>query len=989
MMLWLKPIHPLVWSHWLTSMRPVLSIFFFLVVLLASNHAFAVVGAAPNPTIQNLPANTWYEVPDSKMEQVEAKEADFPGIWVGNFRGADGVFPWSGGIFDDKRNRLVLWGGGHNDYYGNELYAFDLTTFKWERLTDPSPPTTPDICRTLLSDGNPNSRHTYYNLAYLPPPTDKFFSTPGGTTSCNASGPDRNTWAFDFDTKKWINLQPGNSISEQPPSWVAPTTSAYNPLDNKVYTTGPTGLFAYDVAENLWEKLNSVEIWLDRGAVVDTKRGLLVVIGKPPKDKPEDKGVIIYDLKNQNYAPQYWDTFGGEFIVENQEYEEEIRTRYRPGVNYDPVADRIIIWDGGAVRALNMDTKHWDVLSAPDQKPSLTGTYGRFRYSSRENAYVLVNGAKKNVLIYKLADNTAALNIIAQPSAVVVDQGQTARFSVLAVGSGVLDYQWRKNGIAITGATADSYSFTASDMVDNNAMFDVVVSNAVDSVTSSGAALTIIADTIAPTVDAVGALGPNRVQVVFSEPVTRVSAEDAGHYVFSPTTSVSDASLGNNGQVVLLTVPGLGEGVSYSLTLNGIVDRAPVPNTIVADTRVNFVYRASEGFEDGNAAGFEPQTPSRWEVVQDDGDYAYSLNTTDFDTPGNGLLGEYSLLPGVYGDVVFSLNARLGDDVASNGLADLALLFGYQDANNYYYLMLNNAMAETKLFKVESGSRSELAEATTDWLNDNAYHAIQIVRNGHQIRATIDGNVLFSATDTTFALGRLGVGSFNDSAYFDDVSVTGVTSALPDNVAPVITLTGADPQELTVGTVYTELGAMAQDNVDGDITANIVIDFSAVDVTSTGSYSVTYNVSDVAENAANEVSRTVNVVAATGNDNIAPVITLTGANPQELTVGTAYAELGAMAQDNVDGDITANIVIDFSAVDVTSTGSYSVTYNVSDVAENAANEVSRTVNVVAASTEPNGGSGSLGWWMLAFIVVFAFVKRSNATGICVATALSG
>ena len=85
-------------------------------------------------------------------------------------------------------------------------------------------------------------------------------------------------------------------------------------------------------------------------------------------------------------------------------------------------------------------------------------------------------------------------------------------------------------------------------------------------------------------------------------------------------------------------------------------------------------------------------------------------------------------------------------------------------------------------------------------------------------------------------------------------------------------------------------------------------------------------------------------------DTTAPVITLVGANPQELTVGDAYAELGATATDDTDDDtaLTATIVIDASAVDTATAGSYSVTYDVSDAAGNAATQVTRTVTVEAA-----------------------------------------
>ena len=66
------------------------------------------------------------------------------------------------------------------------------------------------------------------------------------------------------------------------------------------------------------------------------------------------------------------------------------------------------------------------------------------------------------------------------------------------------------------------------------------------------------------------------------------------------------------------------------------------------------------------------------------------------------------------------------------------------------------------------------------------------------------------------------------------------------------------------------------------------------------------------------------------------MITLEGANPQSIELGTDYSELGATATDNTDGDITNNIVIDASNVDVDTVGDYTVTYNVSDAAGNPA-----------------------------------------------------
>ena len=84
-------------------------------------------------------------------------------------------------------------------------------------------------------------------------------------------------------------------------------------------------------------------------------------------------------------------------------------------------------------------------------------------------------------------------SITAQPVNATVTVGQTATFSVGAAGASPLSYQWRKNSASISGATASSYTTPATTSGDNGAKFDVVVSNARGSMTSSAAMLTVTA----------------------------------------------------------------------------------------------------------------------------------------------------------------------------------------------------------------------------------------------------------------------------------------------------------------------------------------------------------------------------------------------------------------------------------------------------------------------------------------------------------------
>lgn len=167
----------------------------------------------------------------------------------------------------------------------------------------------------------------------------------------------------------------------------------------------------------------------------------------------------------------------------------------------------------------------------------------------------------------------------------------------------------------------------------------------------------------------------------------------------------------------------------------------------------------------------------------------------------------------------------------------------------------------------------------------------------------------------------------------------------PDTTAPVITLLGTTPVNLYVGDAYSDAGATASDNIDGDITANIIT-VNPVNTAVAGTYTITYNVSDAAGNPATQVTRTVNVLAVI--DTTPPVITLTGAAEVTLTVGGTYTELGATAVDAVDGSVTVQTI---GSVDTTVVGDYTITYTATDVANNTAT-ATRIVHVVAESTPP-------------------------------------
>ena len=162
-----------------------------------------------------------------------------------------------------------------------------------------------------------------------------------------------------------------------------------------------------------------------------------------------------------------------------------------------------------------------------------------------------------------------------------------------------------------------------------------------------------------------------------------------------------------------------------------------------------------------------------------------------------------------------------------------------------------------------------------------------------------------------------------------------------DNTAPIINLLGSDPVSVEVGDIYVDAGAVATDDLEGDLSEFIVTGGLPIDTSVLGVYTVTYDVSDSSGNAAAQVTRTVNVV-----DNTAPVINLLGSDPVSVEVGDIYVDAGAVATDDLEGDLSEFIVTGGLPIDTSVLGVYTVTYDVSDSSGNAAAQVTRTVNVV-------------------------------------------
>ncbi|MBI2409500.1 hypothetical protein HYV30_00455 [Candidatus Kaiserbacteria bacterium] len=291
---------------------------------------------------------------------------------------------WSGGIFDPSRNRLVIWGGGHGDYAGNEIYAFDVNSLSWQRVTNPStpypfgnPPSNP-----VNSDGTPASLHTYDGLAYLPG-SDSLFAV--GGSKWPGGEPSNLTWTFNFGTSRWTKR------ADAPYPGVDLVT-AYDPASGKVYAAGPFSnqpLIEYDPVNNVWTGRGDPIDYGGMNAAFDPVRKKMVVIGRGR--------AFAYNLNVGGFSAKQSISPGACAAGE------------APGIAYDSTRDRIVAWSGGTkVCVLDPNSNSWTTIQAEPGNsvtptaPVEAGTYGRFQYVPSKNAFILVNGVNQNVYAYKM-----------------------------------------------------------------------------------------------------------------------------------------------------------------------------------------------------------------------------------------------------------------------------------------------------------------------------------------------------------------------------------------------------------------------------------------------------------------------------------------------------------------------------------------------------------------------------------------------------------
>lgn len=334
--------------------------------------------APPPPTGQP----GWEELPNTKIRPV-CPPADFGGTAYNfAFKCVGVTAAWSGAVLDTQRNRLIVWGGGHTDYLGNELYSLNLVgTPTVVRLNDPGLPLAIAAEEAIAGGTQANARHSYDGIAYISG-LDKMFVFGGAL-----AGPQGNysnaSWFFNFSTQSWEQLSP----SGIKPAAVQPV-AAFDEISGDVFLEDGNFLYRYSIALNSFSKLSVSQGSINRGftGTIDPALRRFVLLGNGQS--------WFHDLVGPNFDRQALVTTGGSAVI----------AAPYPGVAFHPPTGHLVAWVGGdTVYELDQATGIWiQHIFSNGPTAIASGTFGRWQYAPSLNAFVTLNSVDANAFLFRL-----------------------------------------------------------------------------------------------------------------------------------------------------------------------------------------------------------------------------------------------------------------------------------------------------------------------------------------------------------------------------------------------------------------------------------------------------------------------------------------------------------------------------------------------------------------------------------------------------------
>jgi hypothetical protein len=307
----------------------------------------------------SIPANTWVRVYQGSSTNVN-NGTEPPGM----------ILSFGGGTIDPIGKKLLVFGGGHNDYYGNEVWIWNITTQTWtKKYTADSVNSSGNLsyCRSNTNasypgmwtpNSRPISRHTANGLIYMTY-NNKYYI--GGSSLVSGS------------SEQWWQTSPNNCY----------------PQDANGQVCCPGDVWWYDETANTWT-------WKTAGVNNETN---VPRYSDNIAYNPATAHVIIATKNLSNNAVTWvYSPSSGTFTKKN--YSGSVGLENEQAVTFDTNRGRMYIQGGDAtptnkIWAYTESTNTWIDLN-PSGTPPTAGGANSMAYDSLNDRVLVLgrNGGK-------------------------------------------------------------------------------------------------------------------------------------------------------------------------------------------------------------------------------------------------------------------------------------------------------------------------------------------------------------------------------------------------------------------------------------------------------------------------------------------------------------------------------------------------------------------------------------------------------------------
>lgn len=199
---------------------------------------------------------------------------------------------------------------------------------------------------------------------------------------------------------------------------------------------------------------------------------------------------------------------------------------------------------------------------------------------------------------------------------------------------------------------------------------------------------------------------------------------------------------------------------------------------------------AEDDFEE-NRGQWEWLDPKSWQFAVSDerGVMSQFVRAASYKPPHRSPFHVALLKDQVVGD--FELTVSVKSTVDDYRHRDACLFFGFVDPAHFYYVHIGKKADPhcNQIFIVNGADRKAISLTTTEGTHwTDGWHRVKLARNveSGSIEVYFDDfdEPIMTAQDKSFPTGRVGVGTFDDTADWDDFELRGVLQKLAPSTTP-------------------------------------------------------------------------------------------------------------------------------------------------------------------------------------------------------------